>query len=287
MMTSQIYVLINNLNDESREIRDEAKAALVAMGAEAVPALMEYVKNYRGIKLAALFTLAEIGEPAVEPMFEMFQTGDLRDKSNAAIGLGELQVVRAIDPMIDLLLQSLTVMDFRHFSLSLVKIGQPAIDRLVERYLEAESQKESDNYLTIMTYRTQQASDILLKQLETIEETILRRKTMWAIAELSDQHYFDLFSEWIVLQDDFMRIAGAHGLRRCYDPYEPDPKRVEQCAEGLSTLIHDSNVGVRRVTALALCWIDHPKAIEALKVMQNDEDEQVSGLAGYHLSRSR
>jgi HEAT repeat protein len=285
-MTFQIETLIENLNDESREVRDEAMATLAAMGAEAVPDLMEYVKKRRGNPLSALFTLIEIGESAIEPLFELFETGDLIDKSNAAIGLGRLQVARAIDPLIDLLLQPLTVMDYRHFAFAVKNIGQAAIDRLVERFLATELQKESDEYVNIMSYQTKEASDTILSWLQTLEDTLLRRKAMWAIAELSDQHYFDLFSQWIVSEDDFTRSVGAHGLRRCYDPYEPDPNRVEQCAELLSTLVHDPSLSVRRVTALALCWIDHPKAIEALKAMCQDEDEQVSGFAGYHLSRS-
>ena len=93
--------LIAALGDEEQYFRNNVAGALGKIGAPAVAPLMAALRGH--VRENAVGALGKIGAPAVAPLIAALKDEDTNVRRNAADALGEVNDVRAVEPLIEAL----------------------------------------------------------------------------------------------------------------------------------------------------------------------------------------
>lgn len=96
--------------------------------------------GYESVRKRAVKELVRIGEPAVLPLIDALKAGNPNlTRQGAAMALGEIRDVRAIEPLVEVLMKD--ELSIREAAVDAVaKIGEPAVRRLIKAL------KDGDEY---------------------------------------------------------------------------------------------------------------------------------------------
>ena len=173
--------LIGDLRNNGR-LKSQTAAARVLgerKDAQAVPALIDALKDAQPVRLSAVRALGNIGdERAVEPLIATLKEDtDPRVRTAAAQALGELRDERAVDALITAL-----AAENEAAGPALVRIGAPAIAPLVGCLREAETRGVATQSLVQIG---NPAVEPLIGALKTYEDEA-RSAAARALAEIND-----------------------------------------------------------------------------------------------------
>jgi HEAT repeat protein len=168
-------------------------------------------------RMALSQALAEVGEPAVEPLLYALNSPNSQTRSYAARALGLMKAKRAFEPIVDLLLREVD---------SLMKMA------LIE---------------ALGDLRDERAVDVLLPYLNAPAQANrgwIIRLAANALGKIGVERVIQPLVEVLVSYPDwFARLGAAEGLRKI-----PDPR----AAEALRTALSDADFRVRREATAGL-----------------------------------
>ena len=198
--------------------------------------IMDLADQNVSIKVNAVKTLVEIGEPAVEPLIQALKDNNPEVRENAAHALGKIGDERAVGPLIELLSDNKYWEVESTARYALANIGEPALDSLVS-YINDQNGSLASRM---------QAMQALGGFGETAVEPLIQLLTK---------------------EDTIFCVDAASSLK---DIGEPAVEPLIQILEN-----DETQPQVRAQAVLALCGIGDKRAIEPLIKALNDKDELV------------
>ena len=126
---SDIDSSIKALRSGNKEEMLKATVALGQMGAPAIPALIDVIKDFPAGRKYATVALEEIGTSSIFPLVELLQSGGDGVWNYAATALGDIGA-SAMEPLIEILSRSQGENVLSHISVALEYIGDKAVQPL-------------------------------------------------------------------------------------------------------------------------------------------------------------
>ena len=166
-----VDALVGALRHIDDDVRWKAAIALGEIGDQRAigPLISLLCDEDRFVKSRAAYALGLIGEPAVEPLIFALREGDGNLRWGAAIALGKIRDLRAIDPLIRALADKYENVRAESAK-SLAAIGKPALGQLV-RFLQNSDRSVRIEVVTALgELKDTDAIQPLMQILETADE---------------------------------------------------------------------------------------------------------------------
>jgi len=166
-----VDALVGALRHIDDDVRWKAAIALGEIGDQRAigPLISLLCDEDRFVKSRAAYALGLIGEPAVEPLIFALRDGDGNLRWGAAIALGKIRDLRAIDPLIRALADKYENVRAESAK-SLAAIGKPALGQLV-RFLQNSDRSVRIEVVTALgELKDTDAIQPLMQILETADE---------------------------------------------------------------------------------------------------------------------
>lgn len=241
-----LKLLVSAVGDADSQVRTTAMRALVRIGAPAVGLLVEALGN-KCTRYYAMRVLGCIGTPAFEPLIAAFRSEDRDVPDYAALALGDIGDIRAVEPLmsmknesghlredaacalgeigdpiaVELLIQSLKDENLRVRSPAATALGFIGDARAIEPLLPLLMDKDLEmTAASALCNIGSQAVEPLITMLK--EENIrARRRAAWCLGSIGDVHAAEPLIE--ALKDMSIAKEAGDALGRISDPGAVEP----------------------------------------------------------------
>jgi HEAT repeat protein len=253
--TAFVEPLTEALRDKDPLVRYHAAEGLTAMGAKAVPSLINLLwsaKDNERVRAARLLT--RIGKPAVEPLIGMLldRETSLESKIAAINSLGIIADERAIKPLAVLLRdQNSTIRQHAAFALGL--LGKPAADQLLEMANSSTAATREGAIEALGGMRTPAAIDKLIASLNDSSPQV-RLAAVRALGDTGSERAVRPLIDLIKGENSPLKTQAAASLGRLGEVALP----------GLIGLLRDPQPATRSLAATALGEIGSKGSVAAL-----------------------
>ncbi|MBS7281260.1 MAG: HEAT repeat domain-containing protein [Candidatus Freyarchaeota archaeon] len=227
------------------------------------------------VRMEAAKALVEIGEKAIEPLRRELMHGHRGNREMMAWILGEIGSQRAIKPLIEALKYSGHDSFDVHEDVinSLVKIGEPAVDSLIQA-LDDEDTLFRSNVREALEGIGKPAVPQLIQALKC-EKKNIRREAAYSLATIGGEEALEPLLAALGDEDAEVRANAARALGRIGG---------SRAVEPLIKALKDKEPLVREYTVDALGSIGDSRAFQILVSAMEDEDEDVRRAAVYALN---
>jgi HEAT repeat protein len=263
---------VNSLFEALKDSRDapvrwEAAYALAEIGEPAVEPLIEALRH-GGARRRAARALAKIGKPAVEPLAKALSDKDRFARRKAAQALGEIGDRRAVEPLIRALNDSDEIAR-RWAARALGEIGdRRAVEPLIEALSDSDGGVRRWAVLALAEIKER------IEERETIEPLIetlktkdihIRRRAAQALAKVGEPAI-----EFLI-----KALSGGDELVRRRAAWALGELRVRRAIEPLIEALKDRSKYVRIAAAAALSKMGGEQVVEALIEILSDSNYDV------------
>lgn len=250
-----VVPLVNAMRDKDLIVRYYASEALVAIGGEAVPQLIDMLRSERSQERARVVrVLGRIGQPTIMPLVAFIQDRRISSdtKIEAARLLGRLGDARAVDPLITLLADERYYVR-REVSRALGQIGEPALERLGTLAQSEVPATREAGVEALGAISSPRALNLIMDALSD-QAPGVRGAAVRALGESGSEAAVPTLMSLLRDESGTLRAQAASSLARLGKP----------SMSGLTTALKDPKPSVRVLAAQALGDIGRREAVPAL-----------------------
>jgi HEAT repeat protein len=306
-----VPALIEALDDENTIVRYQATVSLSKMkDPSALEPLIKAVNDKDpGVQYQAINALREMKDSrAVPALINALKDDSINVRYEAARALGEFDDPRELS-LIGPMIENLGHKDERirrTAQLTLVQIGEPAVEPLIEALASDNEETQRTVAATLGNFQDQRAIDSLVKLLLEQKEHVSWSAAA-ALGNYQDQKAIKSLVKSLSAKDSYLRMRVRMALYEIGPPVldqlyieidSPDPLVRQQLVEILGHLIdarssepllnilqNDPVAEIRKAAALSLSKFKMPRVVKMLLEAWHDEDHEVRAMAAKSLVR--
>lgn len=253
---------------ENQEQLFEAAAAIIEIGAPAIPSLVNVIQDKEKdwqLRSMAIELLSNVGdETAVEPLIDVLKTEERTElRSAAAIALGVIGSTTVADSLTETLQTESSVEVRQSAALSLGNIkDEKAINAALIALDDPDSMVRTDALRSLADLNAKSAIPQIVNELND-QDNYVRFTAAIVLGKIGDESVIDSLLSKLDDEDDWVRKASSEAIGKLIAPEQPS------AIPALIEAINDIDWEVNRYAAEALIKISQPAVPEILTAYQS------------------
>lgn len=246
-MSETISAWLNKLDSPEKQTRKEAIRALSYMGEAAVGPLLEHL-GQEDVDLTVMADiLGQIGQPALERLADVLQTGDVLLKRHSAQVLGMIADSRSVLPLViatddpDPSVRAMVVHALGNYS------DPRAIAPLIDKLEDEHAQVRANAAAALGSYYRDPRVEQAVLKISHDSEAIVRVGAARAMAQLRDERVLNRLQQLSSDADEDVRLTAAASLqhlggdRMVFERMKKDDID-EQIQDMMDTMLQDGSI---------------------------------------------